>query len=191
MDNNITAEPKEKEGVLTEIIRFILLALIIVLPIRFYIAQPFIVSGASMDPTFDDGEYLIVDELSYHLREPRRGEVVIFRFPGDPSKFYIKRVIGLPSETLIIQDGRVSIKNNERPEGFELNEPYLGNLGGRGLRLEQTLSAGEYFVMGDNRLASSDSRSWGPVKEDQVIGRAWLRLFPLDEITVLPGDYSQ
>ena len=190
MDQSIGPAGEKKEGFFAELIRFVFIVLVIVLPIRFFVAQPFIVSGASMDPTFSDGEYLIVDELSYHFRVPTRGEVVIFRFPRDPAKFYIKRVIGLPGETIIIENGRVRVKSSFYPEGLLLAEPYLGSLVPAGLRLEETLGEDEYFVMGDNRQASSDSRSWGPVREDLVIGRAFVRLFPISEIGVLPGNYS-
>jgi signal peptidase I len=101
-----------------EFVKFAIIALIIVVPIRMFIAQPFIVSGSSMFPTFHDGEYLIIDELSYNLGEPHRQDVVVFRYPKNPKKYFIKRVIGLPNETIIIKDGKITIKNSEFPEAF-------------------------------------------------------------------------
>lgn len=159
-----------------ELLKLILLALVIVVPFRLYIAQPFIVDGASMDPTFEDGEYLIVDELSYRFKEPERGEVLIFKYPKDPSKYFIKRIIGLPGEKVSLTDGEVVIFSDERPEGFALSEPYV--------TLEKiengsfSLGDGEYFVMGDNRLQSADSRLWGGVPRENIVGRPILRFIP-------------
>src|SRR3989344_5221404 len=141
-----------------EVVKMVVITLIIVVPIRTYIAQPFIVSGASMDPTFRDHEYLIVDELSYYLREPARGEVIIFRFPQDRGKFFIKRIIGLPGETLTIKDNEVSVKQGEQT--IKINETYLTNQPTLS-DTETKLGVGEYFVMGDNRQVSYDSRMWG------------------------------
>jgi|SRR6185436_12778048 len=171
-----------------EIVKFALLALLIVVPIRAVVAQPFIVSGSSMVPTFEDGQYLIVDELSYHLHDPARGDVVIFKYPKDPSKYFIKRVIGLPGDTVIIEDGKVTIKNTEHPAGEVLVEPYINNVTTTTERT--TLQTGEYFVMGDNRGASSDSRTWGTVQRKLFVGRAFLRLFPIAEASVLPGEHK-
>jgi signal peptidase I len=171
-----------------DIVRFTLLALIIVIPIRTYVAQPFIVSGDSMDPTFATGEYLIIDELSYRFHEPERGDVIIFRFPLDPSKFFIKRIIGLPKETVEIKNGTIAIK--ETPDGTKLPlpAPYLETL--RHDNVGETLTDDEYFVMGDNRVASSDSRNWGPVPRNLIVGRALLRLLPIARAEVLPGSIS-
>lgn len=183
------ATPPRRGGGILELLRFAVVAILIILPIRFFVAQPFIVSGASMEPTFDDGEYLIVDELSYYLRSPERGEVVIFRYPRDPSKFFIKRVIGLPEETIVITSNEVTIKNNEDPDGFLLPEDYLTSPNRNG-SFERTLGENEYFVMGDNRAESSDSRYWGAVPENLLVGRAFLRLFPFQRLALLPGDFS-
>lgn len=173
---------------LLDTIKFIVLALIIVTPIRMFVAQPFIVSGSSMDPTFATGQYLIVDELSYHLGDPARGDVIILRYPNDTKKFFIKRVIGLPHETLEIRDGVVTIKNTEHPEGFVMSEPYIKYT--KNDTMTKTLGEGEYFVMGDNRAASSDSRYWGTVPRGLIVGRALVRLLPIASAAVLPGDYS-
>lgn len=187
---NESPEPARKaEHPLTEIVRFSLIAILIVVPVRMFIAQPFIVSGASMEETFQSGEYLIVDQVSYYFEAPKRGEVVIFRYPRDPSKFFIKRVIGLPGETLEIIDGVIIIKNDESPDGFILDESYIEPMP-LAAPLREALGEREYFVMGDNRDQSSDSRAWGVLQEERIIGRAWLRLFPPTSMSFFPGNAS-
>lgn len=166
---------------------FVLAVLIVVLPIRFFVAKPFIVSGASMDPTFATWHYLIIDQLSYRLHEPARGDVITFRFPQDPSRFFIKRIIGLPGETVELNGYEVTIKNAEHPEGLVLDEPYVADKNQKRTNMIITLSDDEYFVMGDNRLESADSRYWGPLEKNRIIGRAFVRLFPFNEIGILPG----
>lgn len=178
--------PAKSEHPLTEIVRFALLAILIVVPIRMFIAQPFIVSGASMDTTFENGQYLIVDQLSYYLHEPERGDVIIFRYPRDPSKFFIKRVIGLPGDTVQIKDTVVTIINDTYPDGLILDEPYIKSMQPAAPQIE-VLGDREYFVMGDNRDQSSDSRVWGVLQKERIVGRAWLRLFPPTAIDFLPG----
>jgi signal peptidase I len=175
---------------LVEIIRFSVIALIIVIPVRMFIAQPFIVSGASMEDTFHNNEYLIVDQLSYHMHAPARGDVVIFRYPRDPSKFFIKRVIGVPGDTITIEQSTVSVVNAAHPQGLVLNEPYVHSMK-PGVTIVEELGAREYFVMGDNRDQSSDSRVWGVLQEENIVGRAFLRLFPPQAIDYLPGDSSE
>ncbi len=185
-DTDDMSTPPSSENTLLEVIRFSVIALLIVVPIRMFIAQPFIVSGASMADTFHTGEYLIVDQVSYYFHNPRRGDVIIFRYPKDPSKYFIKRVVGLPGDTIVIENAQVTIKNEANPEGFILDEPYIRSMRPAG-RMEETLGPREYFVMGDNRDESSDSRMWGVLQEDRIIGRAFLRLFPLREVGLLPG----
>lgn len=181
------ATPKQKEEhPLAEIVRFSIIAILIVIPIRMFIAQPFIVSGASMDDTFHSGEYLIVDQVSYYFEKPDRGDVVIFRYPKDPSKFFIKRVIGVPGDTISITSDSVTITNDEYPDGLTLDEPYIKSMT-LGSPLTETLGDREYFVMGDNRDQSSDSRSWGVLQEERIVGRALIRLFPPSELSYLPG----
>jgi signal peptidase I len=179
--------PPQGEHPLIEIFRFTLIALIIVIPIRMFVAQPFIVSGASMDDTFESGEYLIVDQVSYKFHTPTRGDVIVFRYPKDPSKFFIKRVIGLPGDTVSIDGSTVTITNADFPEGFVLNEPYIKSMR-NGVTMTETLGDREYFVMGDNRDQSSDSRVWGVLQEERIIGRAYLRLFPPQTFDYLPGE---
>ncbi|OHA79179.1 MAG: signal peptidase I [Candidatus Yonathbacteria bacterium RIFCSPHIGHO2_01_FULL_44_41] len=166
------------------------MALAIVIPIRVFIAQPFIVSGASMDPTFKDKQYVIVDELSYHIGDPARGDVVIFKYPKNPKQYFIKRVIGLPEETILVDGkGRVFIKNKDGKIALTLNEPYVAYP--KDDSMERILKVGEYFMMGDNRAGSFDSRAWGPVNRDLIVGKAFLRLFPVSTIDILPGQYRQ
>ncbi len=179
-----------------EIIQIIVVSLIIVIPFRAYIAQPFLVSGPSMDNTFANGEYLIVDELTYSLRDPHRGEVVIFHYPLDVNKFFIKRVIGLPGETVQIKAGKVTICKPDcetDKNKFTLDEPYVkmdkSNLP-RG-DITTTLKAEEYYVLGDNRGVSSDSRIWGPVKRNLFSGRPFLRLLPVNKFSVFPGQMEE
>jgi len=181
-------EKKERSGTLYflwEVIKFALISLIIVAPIRLFIASPFIVSGASMEPTFDTGHYLIIDQISYRFHPPKRGEIIVFRYPNDPSKFFIKRIIGLPGETVRMTNGAVSIINEESPGGILLSEPYIAFP--QYDTLSTTLGENEYFVLGDNRKNSSDSRAWGTLPGEYITGRAFLKLFPLGEIGAFPG----
>ncbi len=172
-----------------DLIKFAAIALAIVIPIRMFVAQPFVVSGESMFPTFHDGQYLIVDEISYILGNPHRGDVVIFRYPNDPSRFFIKRVIGLPNEKIEINNGKVTIINKDNPTGFQLTEPYIDE--NFNTTATYTTGDGEYFVMGDNRNRSSDSRIWGVVQRKLFIGKAFLRLLPVSDISYKPGYYKE
>src|SRR6185295_12680549 len=119
---------EKRESFFSELLKFALVALLIVVPVRFFIAQPFIVSGASMDPTFKTGQYLIVDELTYRLEQPRRGQVIIFRYPKDPTQYFIKRIVGLPGETLSIESGNVYLESAGKGR-VKLDEPYIENTG--------------------------------------------------------------
>lgn len=176
---------EHRDSFFIELLKFVLVAVLIVVPVRLYIAQPFIVSGASMEPTFDNGEYLIVDELSYHLSAPVRGEVIIFHPPQKPSEYYIKRIIGLPGETVQIKNGEVSVTKIGGAEAV-LDESYVTYVG-NGQDMIKKLGSGEYFVMGDNRPQSSDSRSWGILPGKNIVGRAFLRLLPLQHFSLFPG----
>ncbi|MBP9759802.1 MAG: signal peptidase I [Candidatus Pacebacteria bacterium] len=178
--------PRKNENFIVEVFKFSMLALIIVVPFRFFVAQPFIVSGASMSPTFKTGEYLIVDQITYRLEQPERGDVIVFRYPNDPSKYFIKRIIGLPGEVVELANGVTSITNPEHSATIALQEPYLVT-DRTNDHLAITLSSDEYFVMGDNRGASSDSRVWGPVPRKDIIGRAFLRLLPPNTFGIFPG----
>ncbi len=180
----------EEDHPLAEIVRFSIIAILIVIPIRVFIAQPFIVSGASMTNTFQSGEYIIIDQVSYHFEEPARGDVIVFRYPRDPSKFFIKRVIGLPGDTITIDDAVVTVINETHPDGLVLDEPYIKSMQ-PAPSFKEVLGDREYFVMGDNRDQSSDSRSWGVLQEERIVGRAIVRLFPPTGVSYLPGALEQ
>ncbi len=173
-----------RENFFIELLKFAVVAIIIVVPIRLFVAQPFFVSGESMVPTFENGQYLIVDELTYHFEAPQRGDVIIFRYPKDTSEFFIKRIIGLPGETVYVTPQGVSVKKTDGTV-VQLNESYVVNQGnGEGTYV---VPPGQYFVMGDNRPESSDSRSWGTVPQSDLIGRAIVRLLPFATIALFPG----
>ena len=174
-------------GEVWEIAKVLLISAAVVLPIRYFVVQPFIVRGASMEPNFEDREYLIVDELSYYLRFPKRGEPIVFHYPKDPSEFFIKRIIGLPGERLEIKNGKVKIFNAAYPEGFTLDEEYL-NPPNHPTHpdISVVLDASQYFVMGDNRDFSSDSRFWGALDRKFMVGRVVFRAWPMDRLGTIP-----
>jgi signal peptidase I len=173
---------------LLEILEFIVIAVVLVFIIRSYIIQPFLVWGSSMAPNFLSGDYILIDELSLRFNPLERGEVIVFKSPQKSSVYFIKRVIGLPGEKIRIQDGKIIIFNNQNPKGFVLNEPYLNgwikteNRGGKSG--DVILGSDEYFVLGDNREYSYDSREWGVLKKNYIIGIAKLRLWPLKSFSV-------
>jgi signal peptidase I len=171
-----------------ENVLYIIGAVILAAVIQAYAIRPFIVSGTSMDPVIQNGQYLIIDEVTYHFHAPQRGDVIVFKAPPEPTKYYIKRVIGLPGETVKIVNGKITIINRAHPGGFTLNEPYITH--------ESTDSGtyivpqGDYFVMGDNRNGSYDSRAWGMLPDANIRGRAFVRLIPLSTASILPGKES-
>jgi signal peptidase I len=168
-----------------EFIQVIVIAAAIIIPIRYFLVQPFYVKGASMEPNFFDHEYLIIDELSYRFSKPTRGEIVVFRYPNDPSEFFIKRIIALPGETVEVSDSQVTIYNDLHPNGMILDESaYLPKDTITPGRKKTTLGLDEYFVLGDNRDASLDSRTFGPIKSAAIIGRVWLRGLPINRAGV-------
>ncbi len=172
-----------------ELIKFAAITFLIIFPIRMYVIQPFIVSGESMVPTFHNNDYLIVDELSYRFHPPARGDVIVFKPPNQPKGvFYIKRVIGLPGETVTLKGSKIIIINSEHPEGMTLNEPYLQNITTENMTYK--IEEGELFVLGDNRPRSSDSRVWGKLPMKNVTGRALVRLYPFRSIDYLPGAHQ-
>jgi len=175
-DNFILAAMKKFGLFIFEIVKVVLISLAIILPVRMFLVQPFYVEGASMEPNFYDKEYLIIDELSYRFHAPARGEVVVFRNPDNNKQYYIKRVIGLPGETVEIINGKVSIN------GKELNETYIDNLSGQSFA-QLTVGQDEYFVLGDNRPVSRDSRVFQALPKKLIIGRVWFRGWPVDRIS--------
>lgn len=188
-----------------EILKLVIISAAIVFPFRYFLAKPFIVEGASMYPTFKNSQYLIVDELTYRFKTPARGSVIVFNYPKETpcSSFpihqlkslvgkqdfacrsFIKRIIGLPGEIVSLTDGKVTITSSAYPKGLVLDEPYIQMP--KSDTLTYTLGQDEYFVMGDNRAQSADSRLWGPVPTKDLIGRPLLRVAPFG---FFPGDHS-
>ena len=160
-----------------EITKIVIIALLIVVPIRTFLFQPFIVKGQSMEPNFETGDYLIVDEISYRFRDPQRGEVVVFKYPRNLSQRYIKRIVGLPGETIEIKDNRVIIFNEKGKKILDESK-YLPHGAITPGQVRITLAENEYFVLGDNRIASSDSRTWGVLPREYIVGRVFFRLWP-------------
>lgn len=159
-------------------------AVAIIIPIRWFLFQPFVVTGDSMEPNYQNGNYLIVDEISYRVRDPQRGEVVVLRFPNDPSQFFIKRIVGLPGERVLVENGRIKVFNEVSPSGLALDEEYLPSNNITYGSIDRTLQPDEYFVLGDNRLSSSDSRIWGGLLRRYIVGRVYLRVFPVTEFEI-------
>ncbi|HBI34161.1 MAG TPA: signal peptidase I [Candidatus Moranbacteria bacterium] len=205
INNNIETEEEVYYGVgsfLWEVVKVFFWALIIIVPIRVFLFQPFFVQGASMEPNFKDGDYLIVNELGYketsanvdgmHLftvgsfKELSRGDVVVFRYPRDPKQFFIKRVIGLPGEQVKVEAGKVTIYNDENPEGLVLDErAYLSAGSITNGTVTTTIKDNEYFVLGDNRQFSHDSRAWGALPENDVVGKVLIRAWPFTKAEIL------
>jgi signal peptidase I len=179
--------PENRDSFLTELLKFILVAVVIVVPVRLFVAQPFIVDGASSVPTFETGQYLIIDELTYHFEQPQRYDFIVMRYPKDPSQFFIKRIIGLPGETVAIRSGNIYIESSGTTT--ELTEPYVVNHG-NGEDMTVTLTSDQYWVMGDNRPESSDSRTWGPLPREDIVGHVILRLLPIQTFGLFPGSYT-
>lgn len=166
-----------------EIAEIIVISLAIIIPVRYFLVQPFYVKGASMEPNFYDGEYLIIDELSYRLREAERGEVIVFKYPFDTRQYFIKRVIGLPGEEIVMGNGKITVYNEENPKGIYVDESdYLDSDLLTFGETKITLKTDEYLVLGDNRNASLDGRTFGPLKKDLIIGKVWLRGWPLERV---------
>lgn len=170
-----------------EILEVVVVAFGAVYLIRFFLIQPFLVFGQSMEPNFKNGDYLLVDQITYRLREPQRGEVIVFRYPKDESTYFIKRVIGLPGDRVEIKNGKITVINDEYPDGLVLKEDYLPQGENTFSRFgEETfvLKEGEYFALGDNRQFSYDSREWGVLPARDIVGLVRLRLWPPKGLTV-------
>ncbi|OGH93872.1 MAG: signal peptidase I [Candidatus Magasanikbacteria bacterium RIFOXYD2_FULL_41_14] len=168
-----------------EFLKIAILAGLTIALVRYYLFKPFYVKGASMEPNFYDQEYLIIDELSYRLHEPMRGDVIVFKYPDDPKEYFLKRIIGLPGERVKVTGGQVLIYNDAHPEGEQVQEDYLSeNLLTDGERLV-TLGPDQFFVLGDNRPNSYDSRRFGPVDRGLIVGRAWFRGWPFTRVQFL------
>jgi signal peptidase I len=179
---------------LLEVVEIALIAVGAVFIVRTFFVQPFLVSGSSMVPTFQNGDYVLVDEFSYHIEPIARGDVVVFHDPQDWSTYFIKRIIGLPGETIQIANNQITVFSTSTPNGLTLDETYLpagtptGPVdcdGGTFLNgvCTYTLSSSTYLAFGDNRPESYDSRSWGPLPSKNIVGIVRVRLWPLNEIT--------
>jgi len=188
-------------GLLLEMVKVFLLAVVIIIPVRVFLFQPFFVQGSSMEPNFEDGQYLVISEFGYKqttfdmterfrftvdpFKAINRQEVIVFRYPKNPEQFFIKRAIGLPGEAVEIRRGKVIIYNQVHPDGFVLDES--GYLGAGTLTQDMArvaLHDDEYYVMGDNRMFSYDSRAFGPISKDKVIGRVLMRAWPVGRFSL-------
>lgn len=180
LENN--TESQSVGAFIWDLIKILIIAVIIIVPFRTFVAEPFVVSGSSMLPNYHNGDYLIIDRLSYLTGEPKRGDVIVLKYPKDNTQFFIKRIIGLPGETVKVLQGHVLVINKEYPDGMQLKEPYLKtNIETFGKTEPTTLGSGEYYVLGDNRTASSDSRAWGILPKDDIVGRVWARVYRFSE----------
>ncbi|HEV3245292.1 MAG TPA: signal peptidase I [Candidatus Paceibacterota bacterium] len=196
MDNergplNSQVQPAGKKESYLSLAIYTVIALGLALLIRFFVAAPYVVDGTSMLPTFQNWNYLIVDRISYDLGAPQRGDVVVLALPEDTARDLIKRVIGLPGDTVDISGSKptVTISNKDYPNGFTLAEPYIdpANYGGP-TDIKVTLGPDQYYVLGDNRGVSADSRTWGVLPRQDIVGRVLLRLYPFNELGIFPGE---
>ena len=167
-----------------DIVKIAVVALVLAITVRYFLIQPFFVEGASMEPNFETGQYLLIDEISYNFKSVSRGEVVVFHYPLDTSKYYIKRIIGLPGETIEVKNGKVIIYNSENSDGVVLAEDYLPQNLTTGGQIKKKLGADEYYVLGDNRPLSSDSRIWGTLPKNDIVGRVWVRVWPINKMAI-------
>lgn len=174
-----------------ELIKVVVISVIIVAIIKIFLIQPFLVHGQSMEPNFYENERIIVDEISYRFKNPKRGEVVVFKDPANVSQYFIKRIIGLPKETISIKNGKITIYNQDYPDGFEFDESYISSGVYTAGDIFLTLGDGEFFVLGDNRPRSSDSRSWGVLDKKYIIGKSWIIFWPLDKIGIIKSPAYQ
>jgi signal peptidase I len=193
-ENQFQQSKKQKSNIFKSELWDLIKGLIVYIGIYFvittYIAQPFLVKGRSMEQTFSDGDYLIVDQLTYNFADPKRSEVIVFHtefIPGGSEReYYIKRVIGIPGDRIVIKDGGVLLYENNKDTPNILDEDYIIE----GLKtlsqdkVDIILKENQYFVLGDNRGNSSDSRYWGPVEKKYIIGKPFIRLFPFNAITL-------
>lgn len=174
-----------------EVLKLFVFSIVAMLILRNYLISPFFVKGASMEPSFFENEYLIVDEITYRFKPEQRGDIVVFRYPQNQKEFFIKRLIALPGEEVQIVNNQVTIFNKEHPKGFVLDEPYLGEGVNTSAANEEKVKVGpnEIFVLGDNRNVSKDSRVFGPVNKSFLIGRVLFRGWPFSRVQLFhaPG----
>jgi signal peptidase I len=189
-----TGLPQRSESSFWSVTLYIVCAIVLAVGIRHFIATPYIVIGSSMEPNFYDYHYLIIDRLTCDFENPQRGDVIVLDLPQNTSRALIKRVIGLPGDTVVLSGNSVTIKNSEHPDGFTLSEPYLdpADLGGA-TDMSVTLGPDQFFVLGDNRKVSADSRLWGTLPRQDIVGRVLVRLYPFNKLGFFPGEarYAQ
>ncbi len=193
-DDKVEIKKEESNSFLSDLkdfsfdtIKIVVISLVIIIGIRSFVMQPFFVNGQSMEPNFYDGDYLIVNEIGYRFDDPKRGDVIIFHYPNDPQQFFIKRIIGLPGEKVVIENNGITIYNKEHPDGFVLGEFYIPKSAVISKDYSQELKNDEYYVLGDNRIASSDSRVWGVLEKRHIVGKAWIRAWPFGNFSVFEG----
>jgi signal peptidase I len=175
---------------LAELVRTALIVGLLTFAIRTFLLQPFVVQGESMSPRFHTSDYLLVNKLSYRLGEPQRGDIIVFKYPGNITINYIKRVIGLPGDHVIIADGKVRLVASDHPEGIILDEKYLPtdlqtNPVDGSASADYIVPPGNFLVLGDNRGNSSDSREWGFLPKDDIIGRAVIEAYPFNQASLI------
>lgn len=181
----VTSRKEVIKEFIWELIKVVVISLAIIIPVRYFLIQPFYVKGASMEPNFYDHEYLIINEISYRFEEPQRGDIVVFKYPRDPKQYFIKRIVALPGERIEISNNQIRVHNKEKPEGVILNESmYLDSSARTWGEMSVLLGPEEYFVLGDNRSSSVDSRQFGSLKKEFIIGKTWLRGWPFDRINI-------
>ncbi|NLN29461.1 MAG: signal peptidase I [Firmicutes bacterium] len=174
--------PAEK-SVIRELGETFLTAAALAIVILLFVARAFTVDGPSMQPTLQSGERLLIDKVSYYFREPTYGDIIVFRYPADPSQYYIKRVVGLPGDVIAIAQGMLFVNGQPIVEDY-INGPTFGKFG------PYTVPEGHYFVLGDNRNNSEDSRSprVGPIPRELIVGRAAVRYWPLPRTGFIDSD---
>lgn len=191
-EETVQSRPKKKESsdvgigsFVWELFKILVISMVIIIPFRLYVAEPFIVSGYSMVPNFHDREYLVVNKAGYLMHEPTRGDVVVLKYPKNEKEYFIKRIVGLPGETVRVSQGKVIVINSQYPDGHTLDETYLpeGLLTTGGME-ELTLKEDEFYVLGDNRGASLDSRVWGVLPKKDIVGKAFIRVLPLSKFSI-------
>lgn len=172
-----------------DIIETIVIALAIFVVVYLFLVQPHQVKGQSMFPKFHDGEYILTNKVSYRLHPPQRGDVVVFKSPNNAEVDFIKRIVAVPSEQVKIMSGKVFINGSELDESNYLPADYVTNAGAFARENQEvTVPEEKYFVIGDNRGHSSDSREWGFVPIKDIVGKAWLRYWPIDRLGIVPHE---
>lgn len=170
-------------------IKIIFISVIIIVPVRLFVVQSFFVVGISMQPSYENGDYLLVDKISYRFSKPNRGDVIVFKSPTEKSETYIKRIIGLPYDTIVLRNDKVQILSEGAGSEIVIEEDYIQGSTGKhlddGADMVVSLGEDEYFVMGDNRSDSWDSRFWGSLEESEILGKVWLRLWPVSSVNFI------